>query len=129
MVFSDNLEEIAIRDNSGNMLWLPYKRNMWMQNIWRENLQLTEMDKANQKLFRTALHNPDTCNINGADLRCNNENCTYRDNIKFAQGRRLEINGKPIDITTGGYIYATPNIRIKRFSNTENCRIWQSCHQ
>ena len=129
MVFSDNLAEIAIRDNSGNMLWLPYKRNVWLQNIWRENLQLTEMDKANQKLFRAALQSPNTRNIDGADLHCNNESCTYRDNIKFTRGKSLEIDGKQIDISTGGYIYITSDIEIKRFSNTKNCRIWQSCHQ
>ena len=100
-----------------------------MQNIWRENLQLQEMNKESQKQFRQALRSSQYQDIDGADLRCNNKNCIYRQNLKFAKGKSLEINGKPTDITTGGYIYITSDIEIKRFSNPQNCRIWQSCHQ
>ena len=129
VVFSDNLAEIAIRDNNGDMLWLPYKRNTWLQNIWRENLQLQEMNKENQKQFRQALRSSQYQDIDGADLRCNNKNCIYRQNLKFAKGKSLEINGKPIDIVTGGYIFFDKNIEIKNFRNPQNCRIWQNCHQ
>lgn len=129
MVFSPDLTEIAVRDNQGNMLWLPYKHNRWIENLWQENVKLRSMNKNMQNDFKSALANPEKQEITGIDLRCNKDSCVYKDKVEFSRGNMLKINGKEADFISGGYIYAADKAEIEYFSDSANCRIWQSCYE
>lgn len=128
MVFSDNLSEIAIKNKEGDMLWLPYKNNNWIQEIWRENLQLEDMSQDEQKRFKSALNQENKESFADNYLRCNKESCTYRNKIEFVKEKSLQINGKRIDFENGGYIYLD-DAKVKHFTKKTNCRIWQKCYK
>lgn len=129
IVFSDNLTDIAVRDNRNNLVWLPYKRNAWLQNIWKENLQLTEMSEKQQKQFKQSLKGDEKQKIDDIDLICDNKTCIYKSKIEFTPDRLLKINGIDADISNGGYIYLNDKVKIKPFNTGKNCRPWQNCYK
>lgn len=128
MVFSDNATEIAVRADNGDMLWLPYKRNSWLKEIWQENLQIKDMEAQTQKQFKYALHSEERQRIQGADLLCNKKSCVYKNKVEFAPNVVLKINGEKTNISGGGYIYTDDNVKIEYFTDTD-CRIWQNCYK
>lgn len=129
MMFTDNLEGIALRNRYNNMVQLPYKQNKWLENIWRENLQFDNMDKEEQKKFKQFLKKKGKTNFDSLNLLCHNDSCIYNNRIEFSRGKTLNIDHKSINFTTGGYIYLDKDISVKYFYNTSSCRIWQSCYK
>ena len=129
MVFTDNLEEVALRDRYDNMVRLPYEQNRWLENIWKENLQLEDMKNEEQKKFKQFLKNNEKTNFDSLNLRCNNDSCIYNNRIEFSRGKTLNIDHKSINFISGGYIYLGNDISVKYFSDPLSCRIWQSCYK
>ena len=129
MVFSDNLTDIAVRDNNNNPVWLPYKRNAWIQNIWKENLNLVEMNARQYKQFKQSLNNDELQKIDDIDLSCNNKSCIYKNTLEFTPLISLKLNGTEVDISSGGYIYLGKSIKLIFLNNNNNCRPWQSCYK
>ena len=128
MVFSDNVSEIAVRADNGDMLWLPYKRNSWLKEIWQENLQIKDMEAQTRQQFKYALHSEERQRIRGVNLRCNKENCIYKNKVKFTSNDSLKINDEKTNISGGGYIYTDDNVKIEHFTD-DGCRIWQNCYK
>ena len=129
MVFTDNLEEIALRDQDLNMIRLPYGQNRWIENIWKENLQLADMKKEEQKKFKQFLQNTAETNFDNLNLQCHDDGCIYNNRIEFSRGKKLRIDHQNFDFSTGGYIYLDKEITIKYFANSLSCRIWQNCYK
>lgn len=129
MVFSDDMKEIAIRDNNNSLVWLPYKNNSWIKKIWQENLSMQDLSKKTYNQFKAAIHNENEQNIPSLNLVCSAQECVYRQKIKFAFNKYLKVEEFNIDISQGGCLYLKNIAEIKRFSDTQNCRIWQNCYQ
>ncbi|MBQ8481083.1 MAG: ComEC/Rec2 family competence protein [Alphaproteobacteria bacterium] len=129
MVFSDNLTDIAVRDSNRNMVWLPYKRNTWVQNIWEENLNVADMGKKQQKQFKQSLNGSELQKIDDIDLKCSDKGCIYKDMIEFTPRISLKIKGVTNNISSGGYIYLNEKINLQFFDDYRNCRPWQSCYK
>lgn len=128
MVFSDKASEIAVRADNGDLLWLPYKRNSWLKEIWQENLQVKDMEAQTQRQFNSALNSEKQQRIDGLDLLCNKESCIYKNKVEFTPNGVLKINGKKANISGGGYIYTDDKVKIEYFTDSD-CRIWQNCYK
>ena len=129
LVFSENMSDISVRDNSGNLVWIPYKRNSWIQNIWKENLNLIDMNKKQHKQFKRSLNSNTKLKIDNIDLTCDNKSCIYKDKVEFTLNKMLKIENIDADISNGGYVYFNNKPRLKPFINKKMCRPWQTCYK
>ena len=93
MVFSPHGTDIAVRDDAGNLVMLPRQNDSWTKKIWQENLGLKALSKREQAELQIA------------DLRCDEELCTYKNAVTFDAAGNVTLNGEALDNTAGGYIY------------------------
>lgn len=129
MVFSPNAAEIAVRNKNNKIQILPYKKNSWLEQIWRENIRAEIPEKSVSQQFRDGIKSENYKDIDELQLLCNNLNCTYRKTVEFVPNKMININGQEIDISVGGYIYLGKNTKVEPLDNKNTCRIWQNCQQ
>lgn len=115
-VFSPNAENIALRDNVGNLVMLSDKRDNWISDLWQENLQLKPLSKQERKM----LH------IEG--LKCKDKGvCTYKNAVEFSSDGNIKFLQEAIDTSAGGYIFLGQKPYWKPLWNNKKCRPWQKC--
>lgn len=130
VVFSPRVEDVAVRDNAGNMRWLPYKRNSWLEQVWAENLQVRALDKEDRRTFKAATLGEDKLIVGKSGLVCNEQSCVYRERVEISFEDGLSIDGKPVNTDDGGYVYfSEKGIEWEALRDVRQCRVWQNCEK
>ncbi len=93
VVFSPHAADIAVRDNNGDLVMLPRQNDSWTKKIWQENLGLKALSKREQAELQIA------------DLRCDEEQCIYKNAVTFDTSGNITLDGETLDNSAGGYIY------------------------
>lgn len=114
MVFSPNAEDIAVRDDGGNLVMLPRQNDTWVKSLWTENLKLKSLSRSEQK----------TLQISG--LNCDDSGkCVYKDIITFDNAGNVLLDTEKIDTFAGGCIYLGKKIHWQPLWNNKQIRPWQ----
>lgn len=117
MVFSPSAQDIAVRDNAGNLVLLPRKNDAWIKNLWIENLHLRPLSRKEQNALQIDA------------LKCDKDaRCTYKDVVTFDAAGNLSLSQQPLDTTAGGYIFFAPKPYVLPLWNNKHCRAWQYCN-
>ncbi len=112
MVFSPYAADIAVRDDSGNLVLLPRQNDSWIKSLWQENLQLKTLTRQEQE------------NLQIDSLKCAEDKCTYKEIVTFDEADNVTLSGKPIDVSAGSYIYLGKNPHWQPLWNNQKRRIW-----
>lgn len=115
MVFSPRAEDVAVRDNNGDLVMLPRQNDAWVQNLWAENLHLKPLSRKERE------------NLQISDLKCAEGVCVYKDAVTFDATGKITLGQKQIDNTAGGYIFLKGEPYWRPLWNNKHCRLWQQC--
>ena len=114
MVFSPYAADIAVRDDSGNLVLLPRQNDSWIKSLWQENLQLKTLTRQEQE------------NLQIDSLKCAEDKCVYKDIVTFDEAGNITLNGKPLDNSAGGYIYLGQKPHWQPLWNNQKHRVWNN---
>ena len=112
MVFSPYAADIAVRDDSGDLVLLPRQNDSWIKKLWQENLQLKILSKKEQQ------------NLQIDDLKCTDDKCVYKGVVTFDKAGNITLNGEPVNTPAGGYIYLGDKPRWQPLWNNQKQRAW-----
>ncbi len=126
MVFAPKGEGIALRNKAGEMLLMPMKTDSWTVSVWRENLHLKELDKEQREELKEIFAGSKT-DFDNIALKCDVEKCVYLDSLTFYKQGNINIDGKNIDNSAGGYIFRQDKTKVVPLQPQGICRPWHGC--
>ena len=126
MVFAPKGEGIALRDKNGEMLLMPIKTDRFVISVWRENLHLKELNKEQKKELKEIFAGSKT-DFDNIALKCDAEKCVYLDSLTFYKQGNINIDGKNIDNSAGGYIFRQDKTKVVPLQPQGICRPWLGC--
>lgn len=116
VVFSPWAENIAVRDNKGDLVMLTRKKDSWIKDVWQENLRLKNL--SSKEYAKLKIDN----------LKCDNKGaCTYKNAVRFMSDGNIEFMHKMLDISAGGYIFLGREPYWRPLWDSKQCRPWQEC--
>lgn len=126
MVFAPKGEGIALRNKAGEMLLMPMKTDSWTVSVWRENLHLKELNKEQREELKEIFAGSKT-DFDNIALKCDAEKCVYLDSLTFYKQGNINIDGKNIDNSAGGYIFRQDKTKVVPLQPQGICRPWLGC--
>lgn len=115
-VFSPYAEDIAVRDDAGDLVMLPRQNDSWVESLWTENLHLKHLSRKEREALRIT------------DLKCDGSGkCVYKNAVKFDATGNIALNNEPLDTAAGGYIYLEGKPYWRPMWNNKHCRPWERC--
>ena len=124
MVFAPNSSQILLKDNSGEMVMLPLKKDLWLQHLWEENFHLKKLSPSEKEKIKNLLSGNDN-QENTLSLQCRADECLYKNQVRFNLDGNVFFDDKPVNTENGAYIYL-PQKKFKPLWPTD-CRPWKNC--
>ena len=115
MVFSPSAEDVAVRDNNGDLVMLPRQNDAWVESLWTENLHLKPLSRTERESLQIS------------DLKCDDEVCVYKNAVTFDATGKVMLGQEQIDSAAGGYIFLSKEPYWRPPWNNKHCRLWQQC--
>ncbi|MBQ7660072.1 MAG: ComEC/Rec2 family competence protein [Alphaproteobacteria bacterium] len=123
--YSANGRQIGLKDNSGNLVILAKKEDVWLSKNWLEqngytqNKNIRTRDVLNNKIGKGEQIN----------ISCNREKCVYENIFEFDLNGHLKIKNKPLNASAsgGGFIYLNNGKpKVKTVRDNIGFRPWNS---
>ena len=125
VVIAPKAQNIAVRDNEGNLLMIAGASDSWLKSVWQENLDLIEQNRQQKNKILRALRNQTPMPEN-LPIKCTNNMCTYKEYLRFDNLGNVWLNGEKINTISGGDVYLqNGGYWYPLWQN--NCRIWRGC--
>ena len=126
MLYDATGRAIAVQDNAGNMVVMPGRGNRWIKNIWLEKTVSLPIDKAEAKDLKK-IYTGEKTDLNWLALQCSQEECVYKDVVRWNKTGEVRINGRQRDTQKdgGGAVFIRGGkVRIKTVRENVGHRPW-----
>ncbi len=101
MLYDATGRAIAVQDNAGNMVVMPGRGNRWIKNIWLEKTVSLPIDKAEVRDLKK-IYAGEMTDLNWLALQCSQEECVYKDVVRWNKTGEVSINGCQRDTQKDG---------------------------
>ena len=126
VIFSADAKNLAIKDNSGNMVVLQTRKNDFIKQVWLEKTASPNLNDEQEKLLKKIYKGTKT-DKSWLDLECDKQECLYKEKLLWNKGKSVSVEGQPVDIKqegAGAVYFSDKGLKVKTVRSVTGKRLW-----